>query len=136
MATLNPIQNRECSFQTGPTLKESKPSHFSVGIWKVREPEGTVEPNFLITEGNRAQGRMVPCTGSHSYHTAAFPPAGRVVLRIRSTCALLSTASEPRPGAPAGRGEVHSEWSGAASTDVSVYPDNREPPATKPHPGI
>lgn len=95
-----------------------------------------LEPNFLITEGNGAQDRMVPCTGSHSYHTAAFPPAGRVVLRIRSTCALLSTASEPMPGAPARRGEDYPGCSGAASTDVSVFPDNREPPAIKPCPGI
>lgn len=81
-----------------PTFKESKLSHFSAGVWKVWEPEGTLEPSFLITEGSEAQGRMVPCTGSHSYHTPAFPPAGRVVLKIRSMCALSSTGSKHARG--------------------------------------
>lgn len=58
-----------------------------------------LEPSFLIIEGNRTQGKRVPCTGSHSYHTPAFPPARRVVLKIRSTWAFLSTAREPMLGA-------------------------------------
>lgn len=85
---------------SSPTFRESELSHFPVGVWKVWEPEGMLEPSFLITEGNRAQGRMVPCAGSHSYHTPAFPLAGRAVLKKRSMCALPSTASKHTPGAP------------------------------------
>lgn len=85
-----------------------------------------LEPSFLITEGNRAQGRMVPCAGSHSYHTPAFPLAGRAVLKKRSMCALPSTASKHTPGAPV-RSKDYPEDSGAVSTDVSEFPDNRQP---------
>lgn len=78
-------------------------SLLSAGSLEAWEPDGMLGPSFLITEGNRARGRTVPCAGSHSYHTPAFPLAGRAVLKIRSMCALPSTASKHTLGAPVRR---------------------------------
>lgn len=82
------------------------------------EPERTLELSFLITEASRAQAGALHRVTQH--HTLAFPPAGRVVLRIRSMCALPSTPREPTLAATAGGVETTQRVLGAASTDVCV----------------
>lgn len=84
--------------------------------------------------GKRARGGSGPCPGSHSYHTPAFPPAGRAVLKTRSMCALPPEPVNPCEG-PLRDGEGHASGLWGSFHRHSVLPDNRGSRAQRPAQG-